>query len=82
LRYWEKILVLFLCKNSNWYSVAFRNIYGCRKMLGIQMKIMKRKRWKRSREKIPRRKRIQVLLQGEYHDKMALLYVILPLLLP
>jgi hypothetical protein len=28
------------------------------------MKIMKRKRWRRNREKIPRRKRTQVLLQG------------------
>jgi hypothetical protein len=82
MRHWEKILVLFLSKNSNWYSIAFRSIYGCRKTLGIQMKIMKRKWWKRSREKIPSRKRTQVLSQGEYHDKMALLYVMLPLILP
>jgi hypothetical protein len=46
------------------------------------MKIMKRKRWRRNREKIPRRKRTQVLLQGEYHDKMVLLYVMLPLRIP
>jgi hypothetical protein len=46
------------------------------------MKIMKRKRWRRNREKIPWRMRAQVLLQGEYHDRMALLYVMLPLLLP
>jgi hypothetical protein len=43
------------------------------------MNIMKRKRWKRNREKIPRRKRTQVLLQGEYHDKMVVLYLMLPL---
>jgi len=42
------------------------------------MKIMKRKRWRRNRGKIPRRKKTQVLLQGEKHDKMALLYVMLP----
>jgi len=75
-------LAYFLGKNSTWYSVAFRDIYACRKTQGIQMNIMKRKRWKRNREKISRRKRTQVLLQGESHDKMAVQYVILPLRIP
>jgi hypothetical protein len=56
-------------------------IYAFRKMQGIQTIIKKRKRWRSNREKIPRRKRTQVLLQGEYHDEMALLCVLLPLYL-
>jgi hypothetical protein len=65
MRYLGEILVSFSGKNSNWLSVAFRNIYACRKTQAIQMKIMKRKRWRKNRGKIPRRKRTQVLLQGE-----------------
>jgi hypothetical protein len=80
--YWEEILVIFLGKYSNQYSTAFTNIYACRKTQGIQMNIMKRKRWRRSREKIPRRKRTQVLFQGGYYDKVAVQYVLLPLCIP
>ena len=78
----KRFLSCFWVKNSSWYSIEFRNIYAYRKTQGIQMKTMKRKRWRRRREKIPRRKRTQVLLQSEYHDKMAVLYVLLPLCIP
>jgi hypothetical protein len=43
------------------------------------MIVKKKKRWKRNREKMYRRKRNQVLVQGECDEEMALLCVMLPL---
>jgi hypothetical protein len=39
-----------------------------------------RRRWSRSKGRVPRKKRIQLLLQGVYHSQVALPHIVSPLI--